>query len=109
MQAQLESCEAKRTSTVWRKESPGSAAGPWLHCAHYAWQAGAREGDPSAAGILGAKLVSRIREETLHFVPGDDLKNKNKIKKNRGGLKILNQNFKAQKSNFVSLLWNQKL
>ena len=69
MQAQLESCEAKRTSTVWRKEGPGSAAGPWLHCAHYAWQAGAREGDPSAAGILGAKLVARIREETLHFVP----------------------------------------
>ena len=56
----------------------GSAAGPRLHCAHYAWQAGAREGDPSAAGILGAKLVARIREETLHFVPGDDLKKKKK-------------------------------
>ena len=83
----------------------GSAAGPPLHCAHYAWQAGAREGDPSAAGILGAKLVARIREETLHFVPGDDLKKK----KNGGGLKILNQNFKAQKSNFVLLFWNQRL
>ena len=32
-----------------------------------------------------------------------------KKKKNGGGLKILNQNFKAQKSNFVLLFWNQRL
>lgn len=67
--------EAKRTSSVCRRRvlSAGPTAGPGLHCAHYSWQAWARErAPPSAAGILWAKLLVRIREEALHFVPVDD-------------------------------------
>lgn len=68
----------KKNGHCVKRRVPGCWPCSWapLHCAHYSLQAGVREGAPSAAGILWAKLLARIREETLHFVPGDDREKK---------------------------------
>lgn len=82
----------------------GSAAGPRLHCAHYSWQAWAQEGDPSAAGIGELNYSQESERKHCTLFLGMIWKKK---KKNGGGLKILKRNFKAQKSTFVLLFWNQ--
>lgn len=67
---------SKKTPPAWSWRVPcaGPAAGPELHCAYYSWNMWACERVTSAAGILGAALLTRIREKTLAFVMKHDCK-----------------------------------